>query len=215
MTALHLSRLSLNPASEQAARDRRSPYALHQMLRWAFPGAGVEGGQLPRGERLLWRLEERALLVQSVTAPDWGALNARLPGYLERWDMGVLNLAGSLRPGRPLRFRLRANVTVRRPTLHEGDAAPKSRRHAVRGPHEQLDWLARQGERHGFDLLDADIPHSGTLKTRKGGATITLHTVTFEGVLRVTDPDALAVAVRGGLGHAKALGCGLLSLLPA
>ena len=36
----------------------------------------------------------------------------------------------------------------------------------------------------------------------------------FEGVLCVTDPAALLEAVRGGLGHAKALGCGLLSLGP-
>lgn len=209
MTLLHLSRLTPNPASEQASRDRRSPYALHQTLRWAFPGAGVEGGGLPEGERLLWRQEGGTLLVQSVTAPDWGALNARSPSYLERWDVGVLDLTGALRRGRPLRFRLRANVTVRKL-----DERGKSRRHALRGSQEQLGWLDRQGEAHGFDPVEADISHSGTVRTRKGGATITLHTVTFEGVLRVTDPEALAGAVRGGLGHAKSLGCGLLSLLP-
>lgn len=210
MTLLHLSRLTFDDRDPRTARDLASPYALHQTLRWAFPGAGVEGAPLPGGERLLWRQEDRAtLLVQSLTPPDWEALNARHPGSLRGWEVKAVDLTGALTPGRALRFRLRANVTVRKL-----DERGRSRRHALRGPREQLGWLERQGTLHGFDLLAADIVHSGTVRTRKGAQTLTLHTVTFEGRLCVTDPAALLEAVRGGLGHAKALGCGLLSLGP-
>ncbi|KEF35520.1 CRISPR-associated protein Cse3 [Deinococcus sp. RL] len=210
MTPLHLSRLRFDDRDPRTARDLASPYALHQTLRWAFPGAGVEGAPLPDGERVLWRQEDRAtLLVQSLTPPDWEALNARHPGSLRGWEVKAVDLAPALTLGRPLRFRLRANVTVRKL-----DERGRSRRHALRGPREQLEWLERQGGQHGFEVPAADIVHSGTVKTRKGAQTLTLHTVTFEGVLRVTDPAALLGAVRGGLGHAKALGCGLLSLGP-
>ena len=216
---LHLSRLFPSARHRHTARDLGSPYALHQTLRWAFPGAGQPDATLPDGERLLWRREVAtdpetgeavpALLVQSVTPPDWGALNARDPGYLSGWDVRTLDLGHALTPGRVLHFRLHANVTVRRV-----DERGHTARHGLHHPDEQLAWLDRQGDRHGFQVLGADIAGAGRVRTRKGRATITLHAVTFEGALQVLDPAALEGAVRGGLGHAKSLGCGLLSLAP-
>ncbi|WP_102126299.1 type I-E CRISPR-associated protein Cas6/Cse3/CasE [Deinococcus planocerae] len=207
---MYLSRLVLDDRHRQAFRDLQSPYALHQTLRWAFPGAGEGGAPLPDGERVLWRQEGSAVLVQSLTLPDWEALEDRHPGYLRHSACKPLDLAAALTPGRPLRFHLRANVTVRRL-----DEQGRSRRHALHGPQEQLGWLHRQGERGGFRVRGADLLHSGSLRTRKGAQTLTLHTVTFDGLIDVSDGAALLGAVRGGLGHAKALGCGLLSLAPA
>ena len=43
---------------------------------------------------------------------------------------------------------------------------------------------------------------------------LTLFGVRFDGVLAVTDPDALTGAVRQGIGPAKGFGFGLLSLAP-
>ncbi|QBY10370.1 type I-E CRISPR-associated protein Cas6/Cse3/CasE [Deinococcus metallilatus] len=216
---MHLSRLFPGERHRHAVRDLSSPYALHQTLRWAFPGAGQPEAALPTGERLLWRQDTLTdpdsgepgpvLLVQSVTPPDWGALNARDPGYLRAWNVRTLDLAPVLTPGQPLRFRLHANVTVRRQ-----DEQGRSARHGLHRPEDQLAWLDRQGEKNGFDLLGADIRRAGRVRTRKGAQVITLHTVTFEGALRVRQPDLFHAAVRGGLGHAKSLGCGLLSLAP-
>lgn len=221
---LHLSRLYLNERHRNASRDLSSPYALHQTLRWAFPGAGHADTPLPDGERLLWRQDltldphtgepTPTLLVQSITPPDWGALNARDltesgAGYLLGWDVRTLDLMPALTPGRALYFRLHANVTVRRK-----DETGRSARHGLHRPEEQLAWLDRQGERAGFDVLGVDITHTGRTRTRKGKQLVTLHTVTFEGALQVTDPIALHQAVWNGLGHAKSLGCGLLSLAP-
>jgi len=41
---------------------------------------------------------------------------------------------------------------------------------------------------------------------------VTLVTVTYDGLLEVTDPDALRRTLTRGLGRAKAYGCGLLTL---
>nr|WP_255682424.1 type I-E CRISPR-associated protein Cas6/Cse3/CasE [Deinococcus sp. 6YEL10] len=219
-----MSRLRLNERHRHASRDLSSPYALHQTLRWAFPGAGHADTPLPDGERLLWRQDltldpqtgepTPTLLVQSVTPPDWGALNARDTnqsgaGYLLGWDVRTLDLTPALTPDRVLHFRLHANVTVRRQ-----DEQGRSARHGLHRPEEQLGWLDRQGSRAGFDVLGADITRAGRTRTRKGRQLITLHTVTFEGALQVTDAAALERAVREGIGHAKSLGCGLLSLAP-
>lgn len=218
-TSLHLSRLHLNVSHRHAAGDLSSPYALHQTLRWAFPGAGLAGAPLPEGERLLWRQDVAldsgsgqpapVILVQSTTPPDWGALNARDPEYLHSWEVRTLDLSPALTPGRVLHFRLHANVTVRR-TNEQGHSA----RHGLYRPEEQLAWLTRQGDRGGFDVLGADIMRSARVRSRKGRQLITLHTVSFEGALQVTVPTDLYVAVRSGLGHARSLGCGLLSLAP-
>ena len=41
---------------------------------------------------------------------------------------------------------------------------------------------------------------------------MTLGVATFEGVLEVTDPDALRRALTHGIGRGKAYGCGLMTL---
>jgi len=76
---------------------------------------------------------------------------------------------------------------------------------------------------NGFDVLS---DHSGNpqlilsernkyrLSKRDKAQPITLVTVRFDGVLRVADVDKLRHALTGGIGHAKAFGCGLLTLAP-
>jgi len=44
---------------------------------------------------------------------------------------------------------------------------------------------------------------------------VRLTSVTYDGRLRVTDPDALRRTLTGGLGKAKAYGCGLMTLASA
>lgn len=51
-------------------------------------------------------------------------------------------------------------------------------------------------------------------KHNGGNKEQTLFAVLFEGVLQVTDPDKLRIAVGAGIGSAKGFGFGLLSLAP-
>lgn len=46
------------------------------------------------------------------------------------------------------------------------------------------------------------------------GSRVSLVTVTFDGKLEVTDPDAMRRTLTRGIGKAKAYGCGLLTLAP-
>lgn len=158
--------------------------------------------------------------------------------------------------GQRLGFRLRANPTKRLslsrpddPTYLEPDKLLKSHREkadrigkgtgprvALLKPDEQVQWLVRQGARHGFALVpqertwtarvDPGAPAAPdapsfvltTASARTGGARgrqrvqLTHNAVTFDGELTVTDADAFRIALRTGIGPAKAYGFGLLSV---
>lgn len=104
-----------------------------------------------------------------------------------------------------------------------------------RTAHQQLDWLLARTERHGFTipavhepapapgLGEPDAPAPAVTLTardilrftkRTNGPRVTLSTATYQGRLRVTDPDVLRHALLNGIGPAKAYGQGLLTLAP-
>jgi CRISPR system Cascade subunit CasE len=207
---MYLSKLTLHPHHPQARRDLANPYSMHATLSWAVADR--------EGERLLWRLEggprEAVLLVQSLTTPDWHALFERHPGYAQLDEKSPKLFEPVLKSGQLLRFRLRANPTVTKFDPEKG----KGKRFGLVKLEDQLAWLHRQGERYGFALPGAMVSSVERVRARKRrddgdeGHVITLQSVTYDGHLRVNEPDALLAALQGGLGHAKALGFGLLSI---
>ncbi|MEV8311827.1 type I-E CRISPR-associated protein Cas6/Cse3/CasE [Streptomyces flavidovirens] len=75
-------------------------------------------------------------------------------------------------------------------------------------------------EHHGdrYELTVRDQRAVSFTKHRQADASkqrpVSLVTVTFDGHLQVTDPDALRRTLTQGLGKAKAYGCGLMTLAP-
>lgn len=203
---MYLSKLTLDPRHPQARRDLADPYEMHRTLARAFaPDATTPP------HRFLWRLERRAdcqpssvVLVQSAHPANWPVLEA-LPGYAEEIHPDKLvDLEKLIRPTCRYRFRLFANPTVTR----------GGKRYGLTREEDQLAWLARQGERHGFSVLACVRAADERLHVRQGrsGNRITVHTALFEGVMESVTPDALRQGLLNGFGHAKALGLGLLSL---
>lgn len=206
---MHLSRLTLNSRLARVRQDLATPYEMHSTLSRSFAAGPTE-----KPSRFLWRLEPvrseglPAVLVQSKDRPRWDAIEERFPGYLVDASVKDYRLPDLLRVGQVLRFRLRANPTVTRTGKRKG----------LRGPDHQTAWLQRQGKRHGFTVLGCALSQPGLLRARQrkeGGNIITVQVVTYDGCLRVEDPSLLRYAIVSGLGHAKALGLGLLSVAPA
>jgi len=215
---MHLSRLTLNPKKLQVQSDLRNPYDLHRTLTF---GWADEGQDLPHGERVLWRLDTEqppTLLVQSVTAPDWGRLMSRHPGYLDTFKVTALDparLDALSQPEGRYRFRLRANPTVTKREDQEGEARTrKPKRYGLYSADAQAQWLVGLGARSGFVAERFEIVSSERFRARKGKTLVTLASATFEGELRVTDAPQLRAALQHGLGHGRAFGMGLLSLAP-
>jgi CRISPR system Cascade subunit CasE len=205
---MFLSRLTLHPAHPHARRDLASAYEMHRSLARAFaPDANSKPA------RFLWRLESdrsdlagATVLVQAAQAGEWRTLIEQ-PGYLQDLQANKLVATDRLvRAERACRFRLLANPTVTR----------AGRRYGLHDENAQLDWLTRQGQKHGFVLLNAERSAHGRITAAQGarGCRITLDAVLFEGVLQPTNATTLRIALLAGIGPGKALGLGMLSLAP-
>lgn len=204
---MYLSQLRLDTASAAARRDLADPYQLHRTLARVY--APDDATPPPR---FLWRLErggpvgERGVvLVQAAVPGRWDVLAAR-SGYEVHGDKPV-DTGQLVQPGHRYRFRLRANPVVTR----------QGQRLGLHGQDEQLDWLARQGSRLGFEVEGADVSGLERIVMWKpGGARPNVKdTVLFDGVLVARDAAALRAALVDGVGHGKAFGLGMLSLARA
>ena len=73
-------------------------------------------------------------------------------------------------------------------------------------------WLQARCERLGIALDEESLGIAGYQQHRGKNGELRFSTVDFSGRLQVVDAAALRQALYGGVGHAKAFGCGLLLL---
>jgi CRISPR system Cascade subunit CasE len=218
MTLL-LSQLSLNLSHRQVRRDLGNAYDLHRTLSRAFVD-GPEAVVKP----FLWRLESGRpmepprILVQSGAEPIWNQLPE---GYVtsladRAWRPEAVFLAG-----RAVKLRVLANPTVCRvptPTkdnpVPEGPARGQRKRLGLWREDEQLEWILRQAQRLGLSEVQAAVSRSERWRCPRGKSPLTVAVAQFDGQAVIADPEALAAGVRSGIGHARMLGLGLVSVAP-
>lgn len=189
----------------------RNPYNLHRQLWHLFPGEDRESRSSDDETRqgFLFRIEENStgrparLLVQSRRAPT------RADGLLL---VGTREINPCPSAGQRLSFVLTANP-VKTIVDAQRDAKPGKQSEKCRVPlikeEDQRQWLLRKlGEAGEIEAVSV-LPHA-PLYFRKGNRGGKLVTATFEGELRVSNPDRLTTLLENGIGPAKAFGCGLL-----
>jgi CRISPR system Cascade subunit CasE len=220
-----LHRIHLDPRCREARRDLSDPYQLHSTLCRAFSAPDKKCPE----NTFLWRLEPETdstgcprILVQSRVMPDWQAIG--VDSWLVEVDAPVdlmerLRLA-DVKAGQRFRFRLRANPSVTRDGKRQG----------LLRLEDQEQWLIRKAALHGFSLprltsfdlsesspvrCDVHVSHEQMLSGKqRSGNGIRIFSVLFNGVLTVADPDAFGKVLGSGIGHGKAMGLGLLSVVP-
>lgn len=204
---MYLSRLTLNQ-SLRAQQWASNAYRVHQRLMMACDG----------DERLLFRIDvgpsgkqERpvTILVQSTVPPVWDkAFDEAFPVLAKPAESRPYTLAPE--SGWAYRFRLLANPVVCRTQ----PGKDRGRRVGLLREVEQREWLQRKFETAGLALLELTVQDLGMLKSRKGADTpVQTHlSVRFDGSARCVDPMLLSAACAAGIGPAKGLGFGLLSL---
>lgn len=219
---MYLSRLVLNPRSSDVRRDLADCHEMHRTLMSAWPDV-EDGCAVRRSLGVLYRVEPPrpgrgpVVLVQSASAPDWSRKVSS--NYVTTAETKALPEAypqASL--GRRLRFRLLGNPTRSVAT----EDRPRGQRVELVREEDKLAWLTRQGHAHGFTIpLEHGVPAVTIGPTEKvqgrrtGEPAVTIGASLFEGVLEVRDAEKFRAAVVGGIGRAKAYGCGLLSIARA
>lgn len=212
-----LSKLNPNPQNRQARRDMGNPHHLHRTIMRAFPTP------LPQEERVLFRVETAdsdafpLVLVQSQHMPDWQAVENAHKHYFETPPKVKTLDKLHIKNGVIYRFRLRANACKR--VLYKESG--QSQRISLFSETDRREWLKRKASQCGFTLIDErlivkDAPfRTFFISQEEAVKRATLNMVDYEGLLRVEDTALLLHAMRSGIGPAKGLGCGLLSLAPA
>ncbi len=221
-----LHRILLDPRSKEVRRDLSNPYELHSTLCRAF---SAPESKCPEGS-FLWRLEPETgaelfpkLLIQSVVTPVWERIG--VSGWFGAVPDPAVDLVARLSldqlcVGQRFRFRLRANPCVVR----------EKKRQGLLQTEEQEQWLVRKAQAHGFSLpiLESfDLMDDGAARPdiritqeqmlrgkRRDGTQISIFSVLIDGILAVEDVDKFRLSLAGGIGHGKAMGLGLLSVVP-
>ena len=204
---MYLSKLTLN-YSRRAILWAAQPYRVHQRLRMACPD----------DPRLLFRLDQAGdevfILTQTRQAPDWDAAFGEFPVLAE--TPLCKSLDWKPQADQMLAFRLRANPTMRIMHDKQGQRIKKGKRIGLGKEQEQRAWLTRKGEQGGFGVLRCQVRQLGLIRVarRAPKSRIQLLAVQFDGLLQVRDPQLMAATLASGIGSAKGMGFGLLSVAP-
>lgn len=218
---MYLTHMPLNPQRRSTRELVASPQKMHAAVLSCFvPGSASS-------ERVLWRLDHLEphrldLYVVSPLEPSMESMveQAAWPAQPVWRTADYTTFLSRLEPGQNWIFRLRANPikNVRAMPEHRGRRVPLAR------TEDQLAWLASRGSRMGFRLgegshgTNARVIEQSTARFSRNSdghqRTVTLGTAAFEGVLEITDAEALSSALTAGIGAGKGYGCGLMTLAP-
>ncbi len=216
---MFLSRLILNTSNRKVLIDIDDPYQMHRTISRAF-GFGSKG----EAGRVLWRCDSNSLYrnalvyVQSEISPEWGDILSYCPEYFE--DTSEKNPACreislqqfTFPQGTLLSFRLRANPTkkIKVEGKNNGCRVPLLK------AEQQMEWISKKAEAGGFQIVMANVSEQRKYTCKPGSKkNITLDSILFDGTLQVIDSAAFLQTVSSGIGSAKGMGMGLLSIGPA
>ncbi len=214
---MYLSKIVLNTRNRGVMSDISNMYSMHQTLISMLPGYDNSPNS-----KYLYRLEQderrntAIILMQSEIEPCFD----------KHLETGYLQIAQSkeyspiFNNGDQMRFLLYANAVRKRTYDPEKDTNwNKKSAEIVLVPmykeDEMADWMRDRAERNGFELCgQPNMAKSYRRFSKKGESahSSNLFGVQYEGILRVTNSEQFAEAVRSGIGKGKAFGFGLLSV---
>ena len=206
---MYLSRVRLDVENRRTMIAFSNPQKFHGAIESAFPGAR---------ERNLWRIDELGgthyLLILSRERPDLSEVVRQFGRSGDSYETKPYDpLLERVQTGSRWRFRLTANPTkcFKTPT----DPVKRGKVGALISVAQQEQWLADRAAGCGFQVQPDEfrVTHSHTYAFRKSGhRPVTLLSVTFDGILTVTDADLFRHTMVSGVGRGKAYGNGLLTI---
>ena len=210
---MYLTRMELVMSKRDTRKALLSPSLFHGTIESSFPG---------KRERRLWRVDELQgkyyLLLLSEQSPDLShaANQFGMEGNGEPWQTKSYDaLLDRIQNGSAWQFRLTANPTK---SIKSPEAGKRGTVCAHITPEYQLKWLLDRCGDHGFSISPEEVAviQSQWRRFYKGDQRkkpVSLLSVTFEGILTVTDAVRFRQALTEGIGRGKAFGLGLLTVI--
>ena len=204
---MYLSRIPLNLNKRNTMRALYSWNQFHGALASCFSGEET---------RNLWRIDRLNnmlyMLVLSRDKADFSSFCSQFGLSSNAWETKNYDLLlERLENGTLWNFRLTAN-----PTISKHTDGKRGKVYAHITPEHQMEWLMKQSEKHGFQLsYDGFYVVENQWKNfyKKNGSRVTILSVTYEGILKITDVDLFREALIQGIGRGKAYGMGLLTVM--
>lgn len=154
--------------------------------------------------------ENKTVYVTSVCEPLYDIIDKA-----NKWNYIVKNFEPNFTNGQNLKFILRANPTIKfNGSRHDIIMHAKTINECATNEsliyNKSLEWLKNKGENTGFEPIDIFIKHYDQIKIYKRNTQpITLSTVDYDGVLKITDADIFYTTLKSGIGSGKGFGCGM------
>lgn len=209
---MYLSRVELDSEDRRKIKDLTHLGAFHSWVEESFPEEMTKGIR----SRKLWRLDhlygKTYLLVVSCDKPDLSRLEKYgVPGSAETKSYD--KFLEAIHQDGVYRFRVTLNPvhSVSRGAGVRGRVVPEIT------AEQQLNFLERKAEKCGFSLIENEYTiteRKRELQRKKGEGAVRLSKVTYEGMLKVTDPELFRDALINGIGKKKAYGFGLMTVIP-
>ena len=207
---MYLSRVQLSLTERSTMKALADIKYFHEALENCFPGD--RPGNMWRIDKLN---ENLYILVLSKEKADLSPFCKMFSPSEHSWQTKDYEpLLERVKKGSVWRFRLSAN-----PTYYAKAKDPitvRGKVHAHKTTEHQREWLIKQSLKNGFQLAadGFEITENKWLQFRKSsGNVVTILSVTYEGLLIVTDADLFRKALVNGIGRGKAYGMGLLTVM--
>ena len=210
---MYLNRIELNAKRRTTMRALAMPQLLHGAIEDSFPG---------ERRRNLWRIdwlgEKCFLLVLSEIEPNFSNLVEQF-GYMDKepkWETkNYDSFLSKLSNDQILRFRLRANPVH---AVKDNVSQDRGKIHAHVTVDQQKKWLMARANALGFSLNEDsfDVVHSEWKRFSKGrenNRRVSLHAVSFEGILTIIDVERFRNTLKEGAGRGKAYGLGMMTVI--
>ena len=235
---MFLTKIDLDPARRLARKYLGSPQVMHAVVLKATGGddGSGPGRVLWRADR---GPATTTLYLLSPSEPDCTRIVAEAGAAGTRsLTLDYSPFLATLDAGQVWAFRLTANPSYSAPRGPE----VRGKRFGHVTVEQQRRWLIERTPRYGFELVpvsgaaadsaaatgadaDAVAASASVVVVRRERPVfrrrnpdrdrrdrVTINRTVYEGVARVTDPDALRRALVAGIGRSKAYGCGLMTL---
>ena len=205
---MYLSRIKLDTSLRKTMQALSAPNLIH---------GAIESTEGEERTRKLWRIDDlhgdKYLLILSQNEIDFSSVAEQFSDSREYECKTYDKLLERIENGGKWHFRLKANPVISK-RLEEGK---RGKVLAHISTSHQEEWLLKKAEKNGFLLNEGEwlVTESRWYifkKNKDSKSSVKMLSVTYEGILTVTDAELFSQALINGIGREKAFGLGLMTI---